>query len=850
MPENRTLKNSFLHAKSCFFLSREKTFFVALSRIGTAQSIKTINMENITVSTYRGLSLVSGSINIRQQFDLIRGDIYRERVHRLRDAMEAGEPERADRMKKQLPYCTLTATYTKERLAYSLDRYQDIITLDCDDMPAEKLPEFRRLVNECPDTLGNFISPRMHGLKIFVYLTGKDAEALRAELNAAGSVTFAILERYHHRMYALACKRYEALLSTKVDTSGSDIGRGFFVSHDPDAFLSLERLENVKPLTVKLILPTEEMCRSRKRRAPEKRRQLLPAPQNANTGTATAQGIPPPLSPSSSSPIALQVQLDFRKALEYTRRKEPLKTGNRDNFFYCLGNQCYRRHIMEHEAISMAHSHFGTIPDFDPALPIHNAYQYTSKTDRSEEEEKEPKICQIIKFMDEHYEIRRNLVKEQIEFRKIMPATNEKPTTMGETVTATAETKTAETKMGEMPTAMDKTKAATTETTTGETKTATAGMPAAMSAETEPQPFNALRIKDLNTFYVDAHVNRINCTLTDLKAVVDSDYARPFNPFIDYFTTLDTWDGKTDFIGQLTKTVKAADQAFFNDSFRRWLVGMVACAVNEEKQNHQLMLLHGAQGKGKSTFIRRLLPPELKDYYRNGMINPDNNNHLLQMSSCLLINLDEFDTLSPERMQNLKSLITQDVVNGRKVYDIQNYTYIRRASFIASTNNPHCLPDIGENRRILFNTLLDIDYHTPINHRGIYAQAYALYQQGFQYWYENKEITFLNNRNEAFRQKDPIEENLFFYFRAARANDGHAQWYPAAYLLSILSLNGRTLSNAHTKQTLVKVLENHNFRTRRTANGVTEYWVVTYTQEERTANAVLPQHPVQTEIGM
>lgn len=780
-------------------------------------------MENITVSTYRGLSLVSGSINIRQQFDLIRGDIYRERVHRLRDAMEAGEPAKADRMKKQLPYCTLTATYTKERLAYSLDRYQDIITLDCDDMPAEKLPEFRRLVNECPDTLGNFISPRMHGLKIFVYLTGKDAEALRAELNAAGSVTFAILERYHHRMYALACKRYEALLNTKVDTSGSDIGRGFFVSHDPDAFLSLERLENVKPLTVKLILPTEEMCRSRKRRAPEKRRQPLPAsPQDANA--AGAQGVSTPLPTQCSSPIALQIQLDFRKALEYTQRKESLKTGNRDNFFYCLGNQCYRRHIMEHEAISMVHSHFGTIPDFDPALPIHNAYQYTSKTDRSEEEEKEPKICQILKFMDEHYEIRRNLVKEQIEFRKTTSATNERPVTTGD--------------------------AATAETKMGGTKAATAGMPAAIPAETEPQPFNALRIKDLNTFYVDAHINRINCTLTDLKAVVDSDYARPFNPFIDYFTTLDAWDGKTDFIGQLTKTVKAADQAFFNDSFRRWLVGMVACAVNEEKQNHQLMLLHGAQGKGKSTFIRRLLPPELKDYYRNGMINPDNNNHLLQMSSCLLINLDEFDTLSPERMQNLKSLITQDVVNERKVYDIQNYTYIRRASFIASTNNPHCLPDIGENRRILFNTLLDIDYHTPINHRGIYAQAYALYLQGFQYWYENQEITFLNNRNEAFRQKDPIEENLFFYFRAARANDLQAQWYPAAYLLSILSLNGRTLSNAHTKQTLVKVLESNNFRTRRTANGVTEYWVVTYTQEERTANAVLPQLPVQTEIGL
>ena len=122
-------------------------------------------MENIVITTYRGLSLVSGRITIRQLFAFIRGDVYRDRIRRLREAMEEGDTAKADRMKKQLPYHTITATYIKERLAYSLDTYQDIITLDCDDMPAEKLPEFRLLVNECPDTLGDFVSPRMHGLK-------------------------------------------------------------------------------------------------------------------------------------------------------------------------------------------------------------------------------------------------------------------------------------------------------------------------------------------------------------------------------------------------------------------------------------------------------------------------------------------------------------------------------------------------------------------------------------------------------------------------------------------------------------------------------------------------------------
>ena len=118
----------------------------------------------------------------------------------------------------------------------------------------------------------------------------------------------------------------------------------------------------------------------------------------------------------------------------------------------------------------------------------------------------------------------------------------------------------------------------------------------------------------------------------------------------------------------------------------------------------------------------------------------------------------------------------------------------------------------------------------------------------FYYWYENDEITFLNNRNEAFRPKDPIEENLFFYFRAARPNDIQAQWFPASYLLSVLSLNGRTQSNAQMKRMLVTVLENNHFHSRKNDNKVTEYCVVEYTPQERTENSIRPQLPVQTGL--
>ena len=730
-------------------------------------------MEIITITAYRGLSVVSGSIDIRKLFEFIRGSVYRDKIRRLRETMETGDTAKADRMKKQLPYYTVTATYAMERLAYSLVTYQDIIILDCDDMPAEKIPGYRQLVNDCPDTLGDFISPRMHGLKIFVYLTGEEPEALRAELNALGTIDLPTLERYHHRMYALASQKYEELLHTKVDTSGSDLSRGFFASHDPEAFLSPERLENVKPLTVRVTLPTEEECKNKKRRKSTPQPPLLPTQENA-------------------APIDLQVQLDFRKAMEYTRRKERLETGNRDNFFYCLGNQCYRRHITEEEAVSLTRSSFGDIPDFDLEQPLRNAYQYTSKTDREEKESHEPKICKMIRFMDEYYEIRRNIVKELIEFRR-------KPTTTDEKASS---------------------------------------------------DFAILRAKDVNTFYINAQMKGISCSQNSLKALVDSDYAKPFNPFTHYFFSLPTWNGKTDYIAQLAQRVKTTDPAFFIDSLRHWLVGMVACAIDDKVQNQQLLLLHGGQGSGKSTFIRKLLPPELDTYYRCGMIIPENKDHLLQLSSSLIIDLDEFDTLPSWQMQSLKRLIVQGVVTERKVFDLQLNNFIRRASFIASTNDQHFLVDILENRRYLINTILSIDNSGPVNHQGIYAQALALYRQGYRYWYEKEEVTFLNKRNESFRQKDPVEENLFFYFRAAKGGEIQAKWYPASYLLSILSLNGRTQSNPQTQKTLVTVLEKNHFINRNGNYGVTEYKVVEYTPEEREANSTLPQIPKQGNFDL
>lgn len=79
------------------------------------------------------------------------------------------------------------------------------------------------------------------------------------------------------------------------------------------------------------------------------------------------------------------------------------------------------------------------------------------------------------------------------------------------------------------------------------------------------------------------------------------------------------------------------------------------------------------------------------------------------------------------------------------------------------------------------------------------------------------EVDYLNQRNKIFRPKDPVEEN-FFHFHAAQSGNTNTKWYPAFYLLSVLSLNDRVQANLPNKQTLTAVLENQRFQSRKTEN--------------------------------
>ena len=713
-------------------------------------------MEQIPVTAYSGFSKVRGKINLGRVIGNIRNGVHAQNVFKVRMLVSQGKTEAANNVKRQLPFYTVTATYREKRLAYSMTGYNHVILLDIDDLPEDRLDNLRKKINGDLNTLASFLTPKGHGFKVFVFLKTEYAIRLRKrlaeKLEETGKVEFALLEKHHLEMYNECKSYYEELLGVKVDASGKDISRGFFTSYDDKAYLNEELMKEVDETVTNIVLPEEST--EKKKGKKEKR-------EKAEKEKRKTEAEP-------------WERMEFNKAVLAVKRISKFEEGNRDNFLFTLGNKCYAKGLDEEVAVRLTKEKFGQ-QGMDVDTPLHNAYTYTDKTQKAAEkkEEKTDTINQVIDFLKTHYDIRRNVILDRLEYLDF----NEKE-------------------------------------------------------EIWKGKFRPMRARSYNSIFLQLQLAGIKCYRNFLQAVIDSSYAREFNPFMDYIGKLKPWDGVTDYIGQLADTVQAEDQEFWRKSFRRWFVGMLAGALQEEAVNHLVIILYSEQGKGKSTWIRRLLPPEWREYYRNGMVEPGNKDHQILLSTHLIISMEEFEGVKPGDVAGLKRTITQESVTERKAYDTQAYNYVRHASFIASTNNRQCLQDIGGNRRFLPSAIKSLDYRTPVNYEGIYAQAYALLKEGYKYWYEGEEIEELNRHNEQHRMKDPVEENLFVYFRKPEEEDMHVKWMPAAAILSKIAIFGKIQVNRQTTQTLVLSLEKYRFETRRDNQGSIEYKVVDRMEDE------------------
>lgn len=323
----------------------------------------------------------------------------------------------------------------------------------------------------------------------------------------------------------------------------------------------------------------------------------------------------------------------------------------------------------------------------------------------------------------------------------------------------------------------------------------------------------------------------------DLYRVIESDYVPDFNPFTSYLEQLPPWDGSNNIL-VLSLSVKvkgdADQQMLFFNYLRKWLVGMVAGWIDPTEVNHEILVLIGNQGIYKTTWFQYLLPPELRNYfYTKTNANRMSKDDLLTLAQYGLVCCEELDTMRPHELNQLKAAVTMQNIDERAAYAHFHEHRKHIASFCGTGNNVQFLTDATGNRRWLPFEVESIDNPRthPIDYKGVFAEAYSLYQQGFCHWVKSNEMDQLCLHNEQFESTLPEMEKISENFRLPRPGDQiefvtRTNVFEAICSTPLLHLDINNISPA------MKRLGFESTRTKR-ARG---WWVYRYSDMERQEN--------------
>ena len=284
--------------------------------------------------------------------------------------------------------------------------------------------------------------------------------------------------------------------------------------------------------------------------------------------------------------------------------------------------------------------------------------------------------------------------------------------------------------------------------------------------------FRPLTKEALNSIVIRAKREQIlekGSPKTEITEYVESEEVPVYNPAQAFLTTLPNWDGQNH-IARIFGRIPGISSEQLN-YLTIWLRSAVAHWL-------QMDMLHGnecvptficSQGCGKTTFVRRLLPPELREYYLDHLNLSNKFDKEMALTNNLIVNLDELEAIGVKQQSKLKQTLSVSKVNGRPIFGRTQQDRPRFASFVATTNNPHPLTDPTGSRRYICIQIPDghlINNEGDIDYLQLYAQVvYELQELKAPYWFSNDEVARIQQLNQDFMEQKDLGEMFVACFR-------------------------------------------------------------------------------------
>lgn len=341
--------------------------------------------------------------------------------------------------------------------------------------------------------------------------------------------------------------------------------------------------------------------------------------------------------------------------------------------------------------------------------------------------------------------------------------------------------------------------------------------------------FQAVEPRVQKSLTLEVQLAGINVSIKDVRNFLESNFIKNYNPVEDFlFTCYDNWDGK-DHIRALARTVPT-NNPHWEDWFYTWFLAMVEQWHNRTGRqygNSVAPLLISKQGYNKSTFCRRLIPPQLQWGYTDNLILSEKRQVLQAMSQCLLINLDEFNQISAKVQQGfLKNLIQLPNVKYKPPYGSHVQEFPRTASFIATSNMDDILTDPSGNRRFIGIELTGpIDVSVRPNYQQLFAQAEKAIWNGEKTYFDAEQTALIMENNRRYQQIDPVMQCFCESFTPTE-DENEGTFMTAAAIFSELKAKYGASLEAKSLLSFGRCLKNiDGLKRKRTMKG-TEYLVI------------------------
>ena len=285
---------------------------------------------------------------------------------------------------------------------------------------------------------------------------------------------------------------------------------------------------------------------------------------------------------------------------------------------------------------------------------------------------------------------------------------------------------------------------------------------------------------------------------TEITEYVTSEEVPEHNPVQEFLSNLPEWDGQNHIAKVLSRLPGITSEQL--NYLTIWLRSSVAhwMQLDMLHGNECVPTLIGFQGCGKTTFVRRLLPLHLREYYLDHLNLANKFDKEMALTNNLFVNLDELDAIRPSQQSSLKQTLSVSKVNGRPIFGKTQEDRPRFASFVATTNNRHPLKDVTGSRRYICIQIPDgqlIDNSGEIDYGQLYAQVvHEIRDLQAPYWFNNDEVVRIQQLNQNFMEKKDLGEMFIACFR--QPNEGEVvKTMNCGQIIDIMQKEYPTLDN-------------------------------------------------------